>query len=254
MVELNTIYNMDCLVGMESIPDGTVDMILTDLPYGVTRNKWDSVIPLDELWKHYKRIIKVNGAIVLFGQGMFTAKVMLSNEKWFRYNLIWEKDRPSGFLNAKRMPLRSHEDIMVFYNKLPTYNPQFWEGKPLHGMGTKYQEGKASNNNYGDFSSQTNPSADRAGDTKKYPRSVLPFKKEHPPIHPTQKSLDLIEWLVRTYTHEGEVVLDSCMGSGTTAVACINTNRKYIGYELEESNYNMAIDRVETLKHKNNNK
>src|SRR5699024_9380729 len=169
-MKLNTIYNEDCLEGMKRIPDGSIDMILCDLPYGVTKNKWDSVIPLDELWKHYKRVIKENGAIVLFGQGLFTARLMFSNEKWYRYNLIWEKDRPSGFLNAKRMPLRSHEDIVVFYKRLPTYNPQFWEGKPLHGMGSKFREGQLENNNYGEFDSHKNPSAKREGDTKKYPR------------------------------------------------------------------------------------
>ena len=235
----------DCLELMKDIPDRSIDMILCDLPYGVTRNKWDSVIPLDDLWGHYKRIIKDNGAIVLFGQGLFTARLMLSNEKMFRYSLIWEKDRPSGFLNAKRMPLRSHEDILVFYKKLPTYNPQFWEGLPLHGMGTKYKEGGLENNNYGEFSSQTNPSANRAGDTMKYPRSVLTFKKEHPPIHPTQKSLGLVEWLVSTYTNEGEVVLDNCMGSGTTGVACMDTNRNFIGMELDEGYFNIAKERIE---------
>lgn len=248
MVELNTIYNEDCMVGMNKIPEGSVDMILCDLPYGVTKNKWDSVIPLDELWEHYKRVIKENGAIVLFGQGLFTARLMFSNEKWYRYNLIWEKDRPSGFLNAKRMPLRSHEDIVVFYKKLPTYNPQFWEGEPLHGMGSKFKEGQLGNNNYGKFDSHKNPSSKRAGDTNKYPRSVLSFKKAHPPIHPTQKSVELVEWLVKTYSNEGDTVLDNCMGSGTTAIACINTGRNYIGYELEEEYYNLAINRIEEHK------
>lgn len=244
-MKLNTIYNEDCLEGMKRIPDGSVDMILADLPYGVTKNKWDSVIPLDELWEHYKRVIKENGAIVLFGQGLFTARLMFSNEKWYRYNLIWEKDRPSGFLNAKRMPLRSHEDIVVFYKKLPTYNPQFWEGKPLHGMGSKFKEGQLSNNNYGKFDSHKNPSAKREGDTKKYPRSVLSFKKEHPPIHPTQKPVALFEYLIKTYTNKGETVLDNCMGSGTTAIACLNTDRQYIGFELDETYHRLSLDRIE---------
>jgi len=245
-MKLNTIYNEDCLEGMKRIPDGSIDMILCDLPYGVTKNKWDSVIPLDELWKHYKRVIKENGAIVLFGQGLFTARLMFSNEKWYRYNLIWEKDRPSGFLNAKRMPLRSHEDIVVFYKRLPTYNPQFWEGKPLHGMGSKFREGQLENNNYGEFDSHKNPSAKREGDTKKYPRSVLSFKKEHPPIHPTQKSVELVGWLIKTYTNKGETVLDNCMGSGTTAIACLNTNRKYIGFELDETYHKLSLERIES--------
>ena len=244
-MELNTIYNEDCLEGMKRIPDRSVDMILADLPYGVTKNKWDSVIPLDELWEHYKRVIKENGAIVLFGQGLFTARLMFSNEKMYRYNLIWEKDRPSGFLNAKRMPLRSHEDIIVFYRKLPTYNPQFWEGEPLHGMGSKFKEGQLSNNNYGKFDSHKNPSAKREGDTKKYPRSVLSFKKEHPPIHPTQKPVALFEYLIKTYTNEGDTVLDNVMGSGTTAIACLNTDRQYIGFELDETYHKLSLERIE---------
>lgn len=254
-MKLNTIYNEDCLEGMKRISDGSVDMILADLPYGVTKNKWDSVIPLDELWEHYKRVIKENGAIVLFGQGLFTAGLMFSNEKMYRYNLIWEKDRPSGFLNAKRMPLRSHEDIIVFYRKLPTYNPQFWEGEPLHGMGSKFKEGQLGNNNYGKFDSHKNPSAKREGDTKKYPRSVLSFKKEHPPIHPTQKPVALFEYLIKTYTNKGETVLDNCMGSGTTAIACLNTDRQYIGFELDEEYHKLSLERIENHKQQitNNN-
>ena len=185
---INSLINSDCLGsgGMELIPYKSIDLILCDLPYAVTKNHWDSIIPLDQLWSQYKRVIKDNGAIILFGQGMFSTKVMLAGEDIWRYNLVWEKDRPSGFLNAKRMPLRSHEDIMVFYKKLPTYNPIFWEGIPLHGMGNKYKERKTANNNYGDFQSHENPSAKRTGDTKKYPRSVLKFKRPHPPIFPTQ--------------------------------------------------------------------
>ena len=147
------LYQGDCLEVMKIIPSKSIDMILCDLPYEVTRNKWDIIIPFEPLWEQYNRVIKDNGAIVLFGQGMFTAKLMLSQEKIWRYNLIWEKDRPSGFLNAKRMPLRNHEDILVFYKKTPTYNPQFWNGNPLHSMGTKYKEGKLANNNYGKFKS-----------------------------------------------------------------------------------------------------
>lgn len=230
---------------MKDIPSKSVDMILCDLPYGVTaKNKWDTIIPYEPLWTEYNRIIKDNGAIVLFGQGIFTAKTMLSNEKIHRYNMIWQKDRPSGFLNAKRMPLRSHEDIMVFYKKLPTYNPQFWEGKPLHGMGSKFKEGKLGNNNYGDFDSHTNPSANRAGDTQKHPRSILTFSRPHPPIHPTQKPVELLEWLIKSYTNENDIVLDNCMGSGSTAIASINTNRSYIGIEMDEEYIELANSRI----------
>ena len=166
------LYCGNCLDIMKKIPNKSIDMILCDLPYNVTRNKWDVLIPFDELWEQYNRVITDNGAIVLFAQGMFTSNLMQSNSRHWRYNLIWEKDRPSGFLNAKRMPLRSHEDICVFYKKLPTYNPQMWEGNPLHGMGNKFKEGNLRNNNYGDFPSHTNPSALRKGDTQKHPPSA----------------------------------------------------------------------------------
>lgn len=241
----NAIYHMEAIEGMKQIPDQSIDMILCDLPYEVTRNHWDILINLEDLWKEYRRIIKENGAIVLFGQGMFTSKLMYSNSKWWRYNLIWEKDRPSGFLNAKRMPLRSHEDIIVFYKKLPTYHPQFWEGKPLHGMGNKFKEGHLSNNNYGKFPSHTNPSANRKGDTTKFPRSVISIPKEHPPLFPTQKPVALCEWLIKTYTNENEIVLDSCMGSGSTALACIKSNRQYVGFELNKDHYDLSQQRVE---------
>lgn len=250
MEERHKLYNGDCLELMKDIPGNSIDMILCDLPYGATKNKWDTVIPFDELWRQYNRIIKDNGAIVLFAQGMFTSDLMQSNSRHWRYNLIWEKDRPSGFLNAKRMPLRSHEDICVFYKKLPTYNPQFWEGKPLHGMGNNFKEGNLGNNNYGNFPSHTNPSALRKGDTQKHPRSVLKFNRPHPPIHPTQKNVDLCEWLVKTYTNENEVVLDNCMGSGTTGVACMNTGRRFIGIELDKDYFEIAKNRIEESLHK----
>lgn len=161
------LYNDDCLKIMPQITDKSIDMILCDLPYGVTHNKWDSVIPFDKLWEQYNRIIKDNGAICLFADGMFMADLMESNRKMWRYNLVWDKVLSSGFLNAKRMPLRSTEEIVVFYRKLPTYNPQFTEGEPLHGMGTKYKEGNRKNNNYGNFDSTNQASAMRVGDTNR---------------------------------------------------------------------------------------
>jgi site-specific DNA-methyltransferase (adenine-specific) len=241
---MNSIVHGDCLIEMQAIPDKSVDLILCDLPYGTTQNKWDSVIPFEPLWEQYKRIIKDSGAIVLFAQGLFSSKLQLSNEKWFRYSLIWEKDRPSGFLNAKRMPLRSHEDILVFYKKQPTYNPQFWEGEPLHGMGKKFKEGNLGNNNYGEFASYKNPSAKREGDTKKFPRSVLKFKRPHPPIFPTEKPVELCEYLIKTYSNKNDLVLDNCIGSGTTAIACVNTNRRFIGFELDKNNFDLANKRL----------
>ena len=278
------LYNGDCLEVMKEMPSKSVDMILCDLPYQVTKNKWDIIIPMNDyviindevlekdefylqqfmkgltkkeidkiwkenkqegLWSHYNRIVKDNGVILLFGQDIFSAQLINSNLKMYKYKWFWKKDRPSGFLNAKKMPLKDVEEILVFYKKCPIYNPQFWEGIPLHGMGTKYKEGNLGNNNYGKFASHTNPSANREGDTKKYPRQVLEFKRPHPPIFPTQKPVDLCEYLIKTYTNEGDLVLDNCMGSGSTGVACKNLNRKFIGIELNSETFNLAKDRIE---------
>lgn len=239
---------MDCLEGMKLIPDCSIDMILCDLPYGVTaKNKWDSVIPMEKLWVQYKRIIKENGAIVLTGQDKFTAKLMLSNERWHRYNLVWDKVLPSGFLNANRMPLRSHEDIVVFYKKLPKYNPQKTKGKKNHSKG---REKESSNNNYGDFGFVDN--SEELGEMK-HPKSIITFEKPHPSIavHPTQKPVELFSWLIKTYTDEDEIVLDNCIGSGTTAVACELNNRKWIGFETQEEYIEVANKRIDRLKLEN---
>ena len=171
---------------------------------------------------------------------------MLSNEKMHRYNLIWNKVLTSGFLNAGRMPLREHEDIMIFYKKLPAYNPQFTEGKPLHGMGEKFKKVKNNNNNYNDFNSCNNPSANREGDTKKYPKSILTFPRpaSSKMLHPTEKPVELLEYLIKTYSNENDVILDNCMGSGSTGVACLNTNRRFIGIELAAKYFNIAVERL----------
>lgn len=239
---INTSHNGDCMDIMPLIPDGSIDMILCDLPYQVTKNHWDSMIPLDKLWEQYKRIIKPNGAIVLFGQDKFSARLMLSNEEWHRYNLIWKKgERTSGFLNAKRMPLRNHEDVLVFYKSLPTYNPQMVIGKKAHSRGT----GKLNqNNNYGDMIGSI---GDTPNGDLKYPKSILNFDRPHPPIHPTQKSTELCEWLINTYTCEGDIVLDNCAGSFTSALASINTNRKYICIEKEEKYFQIGMERISAL-------
>jgi site-specific DNA-methyltransferase (adenine-specific) len=248
MLGINNIYNEDCLDGMKSIKDCSIDMILCDLPYGILnkqKNKWDSIIPFSPMWEQYERIIKKNGAIVLFGSGMFTAKLMCSNEKLWKYNLIWKKaDRTSGFLNANRMPMRNHEDIVVFYGSQPTYNPQYTYGhKPSHKKG-KNGILCETNNCYGEFQTfETRDYGDR-----KFPKSIINIDREHPPIHPTQKPVALCEWLIRTYTNENELVLDNCIGSGTTAVSAINTKRNYIGFELDENYYNMACQRIENIK------
>ncbi|MGM7720635.1 DNA-methyltransferase [Metabacillus sp. Hm71] len=247
MLELNKIYNEDCLEGMSKIDDKSIDMILCDLPYGVTaRNKWDSVLNPDLLWEQYLRIIKENGAIVLFGQDKFTATMMMSQPKLHRYNLVWDKELPSGFLNANRMPLRRHEDIMVFYKKLPKYNPQKFKGKPNHTKGKavgKSQEEFSRNTNYGKLTA-----VETEGDMK-FPTSILKFQKPHPSttIHSTQKPVELCEWLIKSFTDEGQIVLDNCMGSGTTALACINTNRMYIGFEKDKEIFDSSIERIHSL-------
>lgn len=243
-MEINKIYNEDCLSGMKNIPDKSIDMILADLPYGSTRNKWDSVLPLDLLWLEYERVIKDNGAIVLFAQGLFYVDLVNSNRKLFRYDLTWNKILTTGFLNAKRMPLRQHEQIAVFYKKLPTYNPIFTEGKPLHSIGNNKNSSNVKNNNYGKLKSTND---ERKGSTEKYPTSIINIQKPHPSIsvHPTQKPIELFEYLIKTYTNENEVVLDNTIGSGTTAIAAINTNRKFIGFETDIQYYNITIDRIE---------
>lgn len=224
---------------MRLIEDNSIDCIITDLPYNVTKNKWDILIPFDELWAEYSRIIKDTGAIILFSQGLFTAKLILSNEKLFRYTLVWDKEMLTGHLNAKRMPMRQHEDICVFYKKLPTYNPQMTLGKPNHGKGNPK---KLTNNNYGSFKHVENKELGE----KKYPTSIIKVPKVHASktVHPTQKPVELIEYLIKTYTNETDLVLDSCMGSGTTALAAINTNRAYIGFEKEVEYFELAIKRI----------
>lgn len=242
---IDNIYNEDCLVGMQRIPDKSVDAIICDPPYSVLNKgnagaKWDNIIPFEPMWEQLERIIKDNGAIVLFGQGMFTAKLMMSNPKLWKYNLVWKKgNRISGFLNAKRMPMRNHEDICVFYKKLPTYNPQMEWGEKSHPRGGGNH--KKTQRCYGGFKDLplTEP-------TKwKYPKSVLNFERDYDKVlHPTQKPVNLIRWLVRTYTNEGDVVLDNCMGSGTTAVACIKEKRHFIGFELDKEYYDIAQQRI----------
>ena len=233
----------DCLLLMETIPDKSIDMILCDLPYGLTQNPYDKPIPFEKLWANYKRIIKPNGVIALFGQGQFFIDLVESNRKWYRYDIVWDKVLTSGFLNAKRMPLRRHEQVAVFYQKLPTYNPQFSEGQPLHGRGKTYVNKPIKNHNYGKFK---NTEDDRKGSTEKYPTSIIRESKAHPSkaIHPTEKPVKLLEYLIKTYTNEGEIVLDNCMGCGSTVIACMRTKRKYIGFELAEEYFLTAQERI----------
>lgn len=234
----------DCLDLMNDIPDHSIDMILCDLPYGKTKNKADVVIPFEPLWKQYKRIIKDNGAIVLFCQGTFFVDLVNSNRKMYRYDFVWNKVLTSGFLNAGRMPLRQHELIAVFYKKLPTYNPQFSQGRPLHGKGTAYKSKETKNQNYGKFRTVDDA---RAGCTEKYPASLLAFAKPHPAVtlHRTEKPVALLEYLVKTYTNPGDLVLDNCMGSGGVGVACVNTGRRFIGMEIDPGYFKLAKNRIE---------
>lgn len=237
----------DCLELLKDIEDNSIDLIIADLPYNCTRNDWDQdIIDLDKLWEQYNRIAKQNACIVMFGQGIFSAKLIGSQVKQYRYTLIWEKTNPTGFLNAKRMPLRSHDDILVFYRKLPTYNPQYFEGEPLHGMGKSFRTKENTSNNYGAYDHRNNPTANRAGDTKKFPRSILKFKKPHPAIHPTQKPHELIEWIIKSYTNDDEpqTVLDCTFGSCTTGIACLNTGRYFEGIELDDKYFNLGVGRM----------
>lgn len=233
----------DCLKKMKEIPDGSVDMILCDLPYGVTQNPIDKAIPFASLWEAYNRVIKENGCIALFAQGSFYVDLVASNRKMFRYDLVWDKVLSTGFLNAKRMPLRQHEQIAVFYKKLPAYNPQFSQGEPQHGYGTAYLQKGKKNSNYGEYRAVPD---ERKGNTEKYPTSIIRVQKPHPSRckHPTQKPIALLEYLIRTYTNKGETVLDNCMGSGSTGVACANTGRKFIGIEIDDHYFRVAKERV----------
>ena len=240
MLEINRIYNEDCLEGMKKIDDKSIDCIITDLPYGQTQNKWDIIIPFEPLWEQYERIIKDNGAIILFGSGMFTAELMMSNRKHWRYNLIWEKTQVTGFLNAKKMPLRNHEDICVFYKKLPTYNPQKTTGHPRKVSKAESKVNCKKTTDYGEHGFTTYDS------TERYPTSVWKFAKDvqKSALHPTQKSLDLIKCLIRTYSNPNDLILDSCMGSGTTAIAAIQEGRNFIGFEKEANYFDIANQRI----------
>ena len=232
------LINGDCLEEMKNIPDNSVDMILTDPPYGTTACKWDSVVPISPMWDELKRIIKDDGAIVLFATQPFSSLLITKNIFQFKYSLVWQKTTVTGHLNAKRMPLRKHEDILVFGRKL-TYNPQKTAGhKPVNSY-TKHQGD-------GDCYHKTKVGISGGGSTERYPTSVLTFKtdKQKSALHPTQKPVALMEYLIKTYTNRGETVLDFTMGSGTTGVACKNLNRNFIGIELDKEYFEIAKNRI----------
>lgn len=246
-IELNRIYQMDCLEGMKLIPDKSVDMILCDLPYGTTKCKWDTIIPFESLWEQYERIIKDKGAIVLTGTQPFTSTLILSNIKLFKYLWIWEKTMAVGSMFAKKRPMKAHEDICVFYKKQPTYNPQMTKGEAY-----LRPEG---NLNKDSIIGERNSNYITVNEGVRYPRSVIKIANPNRHnIHPTQKPVTLFEYLIKTYTQENEIVLDNCMGSGTTAVACTLNNRKWIGFETESKYIELANKRLEQIQLKDDMK
>ncbi len=256
-MELNVVYNEDCLEGMNRIEDKSIDMILCDLPYGVTACKWDTIIPFEPLWKQYERIITDTGCICLFGTEPFSSHLRLSNIKLYKYDWVWEKGRASGYLHAKNKPLKAHENISIFSkgttghksksDKRMHYEPIMEKGKP-------YTKKKINVNTGNIIGNPSKSNLDFVGtvcnnDGVRYPRSVLKFSIHNVGLlHPTQKPVALFEYLIKTYTNEGDIVLDNCMGSGTTAIACMNTNRNYIGFELNRGYYDIILERIKNHK------
>jgi len=228
----------DCLERMKEIPDGSVDMVLTDPPYGTTACKWDAVIDLPLMWEQLKRVIKPNGAIVMTASQPFTSALVMSNVAMFKYDWVWQKPKGTGHLNAKKMPMRDKEDVLVFYSKQATYNPQF-----LPGGAYREKSGWKNTKGYAGYGADKRTGNNNDG--KRFPKQVIKFGVvERGTVHPTQKPVALMEYLVRTYTHEGETVLDFTMGSGTTGVAAKNLGRKFIGIELDQTYYDIAEKRI----------
>jgi site-specific DNA-methyltransferase (adenine-specific) len=232
---ISLIHN-DCLEAMPDIPSGSVDMILADLPYEMVQCKWDVAIPFDKMWANYWRLLKENGIVVLFGAEPFSSYLRMSQMQFYRYDIIWKKRLPTGFLNAKKMPLRIHENLSVFYRKLPTYNPQKTQGHALK------QATRSTNTEiYGKADKVTSYSS-----TERYPLSIVEYgtEKHKNPLHPTQKPVALLEYLIRTFTNEGDTVLDNVMGSGSTGAACVNTGRSFIGIEKDDRYFEIAKNRI----------
>lgn len=240
MLEINKIYNEDCLEGMKRIDDKSVDMILCDLPYGTTKCRWDVVLPFDKLWGQYNRIIKDNGAILLFSKQPFTSDLVNSNREMFRYELIWEKTRAGNNMQIKKQFAQIHENIEVFYKKQPTYNDIKFK------VDEKYiDKRKSINNSYYKSEHYSGVMKRKVDDGWRHPQSILPFNSVwHSGMHPTEKPVELFEFLIKSYTNENDLVLDSCIGSGTTIEACINTNRRFIGFENKKEYFDMASRRI----------
>lgn len=244
---VNKIICGDCLDVMKGIPDKSIDLVLTDPPYGTTACKWDAVIPFEPMWMQLKRITKENSAIILFGSQPFTSALIMSNPKMFRYSWIWDKNKAANFLFGNKMPMKITEDIVVFYKRQPTYNPQ--KTKNPKGEEKRHLY-KASLQKDETFKQHLPNGMDYTRKSSKYepgkllPTTILRFKRDAKPIHPTQKPVALFEYLIKTYTDEGNTVLDNCIGSGTTAIACINTNRNFIGIELDPKYCEIARQRI----------
>lgn len=239
-----SITHCDCLdqqKGMPSLEANSFDMILCDLPYSMTKNHWDQRIDMTLLWQQYTRLIKNNGVICLFANQPFTSELVLECPKMFRYSLVWEKNKFSDFLNCKRKPLKIHEDILIFYKKQPVYNPQWGCGDPYVRWNKQAAVDKQTN--YGKIKENVVVNTDG----KRYPTTVLKFNRVETPVHPTQKPVDLCEWLIKTYTTEDSLVLDNCFGSGSTAVACTLTNRNFVGFEKDEKYFDAALSRLDEI-------
>ena len=239
-MDKNIIYNEDCLIGMDRIADASIDCIICDLPYGTTACSWDTIIPFDKLWEQYERIIKPNGAIVLTAQQPFTSALVMSNPKIYKYDWYWKKSKPVGFANAKKMPLKDVETISIFYKSLPTYNPQGIEkcNRVISNSTKKIKQNNITAINGGAFKTDT-----FIQEFTNYPRQIIEVGVEQG-LHPTQKPVALLEYLIKTYTNEGETVLDNCMGSGSTGVACVNLNRSFIGIEMDDKYFEIASKRI----------
>lgn len=244
-LDFNKVYNCDCLIGMKLIKDKSVDMICCDLPYNTTDCEWDTLIPFDQLWEQYERIIKDNGAIILFGSEPFSSYLRMSKIKLYRYDWIWNKQKAGNFVLGNKMPLKIHETISVFYKKLPTYNPQKTKNPKERGEAERYKR-SLGKSEIAKISSGIIKSSENYDRFLLLPTSILSYKKEYGDklIHPTQKPLELVEYLIKTYSNENELVLDNCMGSFTTAEACLNTNRNFIGFEMDEVFFNLGQDRI----------
>lgn len=239
----------DCLEIMKDIPTGSIDMVLCDLPYGTTACRWDTVIPFEPLWAEYKRIVKKNGAIVLFGSQPFTSALGASNLAMLKYAWVWEKAKPTNFANAKKMPLKGFEDILIFYGSLPTYNPQDLVkcSKTIKNTGTKSRQDAIKENGDSSYMGKNGIcGGEYQQEFTNYPRGIIKFAQDSSGLHPTQKPVALCEYLIKTYTNEGDVVLDNCMGSGTTGVSSKRLKRRFIGIEREEIYFNIAKKRIES--------